>query len=389
MRFPFLFGPKVAMAFAAATLLPATAGAVRLKDLATIRGARSNQLVGYGLVIGLAGTGDKSMELTENSLGLMLKGLGVDLKSAKMEAKNAAAVVCTAILPPFSRQGARLDVTVSSVGSATSLDGGALLMTSLRGPDGVVYAMAQGKIITQKKGSFSSGSGTLVTAQVPQGAILEKEVSLDFAGQKELKYQLHNPDFTTAARIVHRVNEELGGKYASAEDAALVSIVIPYGFEGTPVDFVAQVESLDIEADRVAKVVINQRSGTIVMGENVRVSPVAVAHGNLRIEIKGETKTLGADGTRLTSDGKAGDPFVAAGEANAAAPAEPGTAGTNESSTSATGKKRGHILVINKGASIADIATSLNEIGAGAEDLVSLLQALKSAGALVAEVEIQ
>ena len=232
MRSSFLF------ISALLSLFPAAAGAVRLKDLATIRGARSNQLVGYGLVIGLSGTGDKSMELTENSLGLMLKGLGVDLKSAKMEAKNVAAVVCTALLPPFSRQGSRLDVTVSSVGAATSLAGGALLMTSLRGPDGNVYAMAQGKVITQKgTAGTGGGGGTLVTAQVPQGAILEKEVAFDFAGQKELKYQLQNADFTTAARIAHKMNEELGGKYATAEDAALVSVVIPYGFEGSPVDF--------------------------------------------------------------------------------------------------------------------------------------------------------
>jgi flagellar P-ring protein precursor FlgI len=266
----------------------------------------------------------------------------------------------TALLPPFTRQGTYLDVTVSSVGSATSLDGGTLLMTALRGPDGNVYAVAQGKIVTSRRGDFLARfdtnrrptGQTLVTAQVPQGALLEKEVAFEFQKQKELKYQLQNPDFTTAARIARRINDELGGKYATAEDGGTVAVLMPYTFEGGVVDLVARIESLDVEQDTRAKVVINPRTGTIVMGEQVRVSPVAIAQGNLRVEIRDEER-----------------------KAN-------GPVGFDR-------REAHHVALLSKGTSVADIAASLNEIGASGDDLISLFQALKASGALVAELEIQ
>ncbi len=333
------------------------AEAARLKDIASLRGARDNQLLGYGIVIGLAGTGDKSSELTENSLTFALKGMGIDFKNQKSETKNVAAVVVSATLPPFIKNGSHLDVTVSSIGSATSLNGGNLLATALRGPDGIVYAMAQGKIVTQKRSDNSNkvGGQTVVTAMVPQGGILEKEVSLDFAAQKEIRYQLHQPDFTTAARVSARINDELGGKFATPSDAATIDVIIPYSFEGTPVDLVARIEGVEVEADRKAKIVLNQRTGTVVLGENVHIAPVVLAQGNLKIEVKEAT---------------------------------PAKAGAEDAGSQATTKNKA-VIALQPGPSIAEVASSLNEMGATADDLVTLIQALKASGALTAEVELQ
>lgn len=327
-----------------------TVTAARLKDIASLKGVRDNQLLGYGIVIGLSGTGDKSSELTSNSLGLVLRTMGVDLKSKNLETKNTAAVICSAVLPPFARSGSRLDVTVSAIGGASSLDGGNLLITSLRGPDGQIYAMAQGKIMTIKRGDGKGVGQTLVTAQVPGGAILEKEIAFDFSTQREMHYYLQNPDFTTAARAARRINEELGGKYATATDAASIDVILPYSLDATPVETIAQIERIDIEADRKAKVVINPRTGTVVLGENVRIlGGVGIAHNNLQIEIK-DTSSKGS---------------------------------SNDNS------KTHKVMVLNPGPSIAEIAGSLNEIGASADDLVALIQSLKTAGALTAEIEIQ
>lgn len=339
------------------SLFTGSVEAARVKDLASLRGTKDNQLLGYGLVIGLSGTGDKASELTESSLNMALKGLGVDLKSKSIETKNVAAVVVSATLPPFSKLGGRLDVTVSSVGSASSLDGGTLLATALRAPDGNVYAMAQGKIVTNKRaeGAGKVGGQTLVTASVPNGALIEKELSYDLSRVKELKYHLHHADFTTAARMARRINEELGGKYATATDAASVEVIPPYSFDGTMVELVAQVEGVDVEADRKAKVVINQRTGTVVLGEHVQITPVAIAHSNLKIEVREAS---------------------AAGE---------GAGGGGE----ATGGRAKQVMAMKSMPSVAEVASSLNEMGASADDLVTLLNSLKAAGALIAEVELQ
>lgn len=341
-------------------ILASPAFAARLKDIATLKGARANQLFGYGVVVGLAGTGDKANELTESSLSLVLKGLGVDLKNQKMETKNAAAVIVTATLPPYSKTGTRLDVQISSVGSASSLEGGNLMMSSLRGADGRVYAMASGKILALKKpgggGAGGGSSANLVTGLIPGGATLEREIPQNFSSMKEFRYQLLNPDFTTAVRIARSINEELGGKYATAVDAATVDVLPPYQYEANPVELLAQIEGIEVEADTRSKVVINPKTGTVVLGGQVRISPVAIAQGNLKIEIKDER-------------GPAGD----AGGAEAA---------------SASSKDQ-KLMVMKKGANIADIASSLNEMGATSEDLISLLQALKASGALMAEIEMQ
>lgn len=342
----------------------------RLKDIATLKGARANQLFGYGIVVGLAGTGDKSNELTESSLGLVLRGLGVDVKNQKMDTKNAAAVIVTATLPPYAKTGTRLDVHVSSVGSASSLESGTLMMSALRGADGKVYAMGSGKILALKKtaaaGQAGAGAGTaqnLVTGLVPGGATLEREIPQNFSKMKEFRYQLLNPDFTTAVRMARRINEELGGKYATAMDAGTVDVLPPYHYEANPIELLAQIEVIDVEADTRSKVVINPKTGTVVLGDQVRIAPVAIAQGNLKIEIRDDRKPA-ADG-----------------------PANPeGNAGQDEGEGA---KKEHKLVVMKKGASIAEIASSLNEMGANSEDLISLLQALKASGALMAEIEMQ
>jgi flagellar P-ring protein precursor FlgI len=333
----------------------------RLKDIATLKGARSNQLFGYGVVVGLAGTGDKSNELTESSLNLILKGLGVDVKSQKMETKNAAAVIVTATLPPYSKTGTRLDVQISSVGSASSLEGGNLMMSALRGADGKVYAMASGKILALKKAAGGGGGGgsssqNLVTGLIPGGATLEREVPQNFANMKEFRYQLLNPDFTTAVRMARRINEELGGKYASAVDAATVDVLPPYHYETNPVELLAQIEGIEVEADTRSKVVINAKTGTVVLGGQVRITPVAIAQGNLKIEIKDERGPAGKEGAEKDS---------------------------------ASSQKDQKLMLMSRGTNIADIASSLNDMGANSEDLISLLQALKASGALMAEIEMQ
>lgn len=351
-------------------ILSSVSFAARLKDIATLKGARANQLFGYGIVVGLAGTGDKANELTESSLGLVLRGLGVDVKSQKMETKNAAAVIVTSTLPPYAKTGTRLDVQVSSVGSASSLEGGTLMMSALRGADGKVYGMGSGKILALKKstagGQPGGGAGTaqnLVTGLIPGGATLEREIPQNFSAMKEFRYQLLNPDFTTAVRMARRINEELGGKYASAVDAGTVDVLPPYHYETNPIELLAQIEVIDVEADTRSKVVINPKTGTVVLGDQVRIAPVAIAQGNLKIEISDE-------------------------RAPAAEGLDPNAPIQNEAEGEAK-KKEQKLVVMKKGASIAEIASSLNEMGANSEDLISLLQALKASGALMAEIEMQ
>lgn len=346
----------------------------RIKDIAALKGARNNQLVGYGIVVGLPGTGDKANELTENSLSQVLKSLGVDLKTQKVDSKNAAAVVVSATLPPFSRSGAYLDASIAPVSTAVTLEGGTLLMTSLRGADGKIYAIAQGKIVGLKKDSKGGGGGGGNSAppswMVPNGATLEREIGWDFSTTKELRYNLNIPDFTTAVRVSRRINEELGGKYATPVDAGTVDVIFPYTFEGNPVELIAQIESVEVEADRKAKVVVNSRTGTVVLGEQVRIAPVAIAHNNLKIEVKEETRAPSAD----KNAGKTPDKQGAEGEGGA----EGGAGGKNKK-----------LILMEQGSNIAEIVSSLNDMGASSDDLVALVQALKSSGALMAEVEMQ
>lgn len=346
----------------AAAFLSASAQAARIKDLASLKGARNNQLTGYGIVVGLTGTGDSGFDLTTSSLGQALKSLGIDQRNQRLESKNAAAVFVSAILPPFARTGSAIDVTISSVGNASSLENGTLMMTALRGPDGVVYAMTQGKVLIEQRTGKNTGGGgkSLLTAVIPNGAIIEKEIQYGWSDLKELRYQLHKPDFTTSARIAIRINEELSGRFAIAQDAGAVQVIVPYGYEGTPVDLIAQIEAIDVEADQSARVVVNPRTGTVVLGENVRLLPTAVAHGNLSVEVK--------------------DPRPPASEGGEAAAAE-ADAGAQ--------KPKNRVMMVSGTANVSELVSGLNAMGATADDLMAVLKALKASGALIAELEVQ
>ncbi len=339
-------------------LWPQEVFGARIKDLASLKGVRGNQLTGYGVVVGLAGTGDSGFDLTSSSLGLALKTLGFDHKAEKVDSKNTAAVFVSATLPPFARVGSTIDITVSSVGTASSLDGGTLMVTPLKGADGQIYAVAQGKLLLDSRGGKGGGGGSknAVVAGIVGGATIEKEIAYNWGDLKELRYQLRSPDFTTAARVATRINQELSGRFAIPQDAGSVQVVIPYGFDATPVDLIAQIESIDVEADSVAKVVVNPRTGTVVLGDSVRILPIAIAHGNLSVEVK--------DTRKPASEGQS--------EA-AAAPAE---------------KNKNRVMLVNGAASISDLVAGLNEMGATADDLMAVLKSLKASGALVAELEI-
>lgn len=376
--------------------------AARIKDIANLKGVRDNQLSGYGIVIGLPGTGDKDLELTSASLKQVLKGMGISQKMGDMPTKNVASVLVTAKLPPFAKVGNKIDILVSSIGTASSLEGGTLVMTALKGPDENIYAMAQGKLLVTPKGA---SSGTMaITAELPAGAILEKEIPYHWGDLKELRYQLTQPDFTTAARMAFRINEELSGKYAVPVDAGTVNVTIPFGFEGTTVELIALIEGVDVQADRKARVVVNSRTSTVVIGDGVRVLPVAVAHGNLSVEVKDEGKDAkkakvadaatpeaaaplaNASATSLStadrSPAAAVPPAaVQVAEAPPVAPAPPAAGGSKD-------KKMNHTFMLDGSVTVKQLVDGLNGMGASGEDLVHVLRAIQGAGALQGELEI-
>jgi flagellar P-ring protein precursor FlgI len=375
--------------------------AARIKDIANLKGVRDNQLSGYGIVIGLPGTGDKDLELTSASLKQVLKGMGISQKMGDMPTKNVASVLVTAKLPPFAKVGNKIDILVSSIGTASSLEGGTLVMTALKGPDENIYAMAQGKLLVTPKGA---SSGTMaITAELPAGAILEKEIPYHWGDLKELRYQLTQPDFTTAARMAFRINEELSGKYAVPVDAGTVNVTIPFGFEGTTVELIALIEGVDVQADRKARVVVNSRTSTVVIGDGVRVLPVAVAHGNLSVEVKDESKdakkakvsdaiTLDATSAVASTPAQALStadrtpaaavpPAVQVAEVAPVAPAPPAAGGSKD-------KKMNHTFMLDGSVTVKQLVDGLNGMGASGEDLVHVLRAIQGAGALQGELEI-
>lgn len=382
--------------------------AARLKDLASIRGMKDNQLIGYGMVVGLAGTGDRS-DFTESTLDAALKGLGVDPKIQKIGTKNSAAVIVTAILPPFSKVGTKLDVQVSSIGSAISLEGGSLMMTPLKGADGKVYSIAQGRIgITRRAERGTVAYQSMLSVTIPQGAILEKDVEVNFSEQKELSLSLNQPDFTTAARIAQKINDELGGRFATAVDPGSIEIILPYALEETPVELVARIETLEIEPDRKAKVIVNRKTGAVVLGENVSVFAVSLAHNNLKVVVRPEhemqqsqrTPQSDMSGPVMATSEKAPPSSAANRDIDTVVKKEKDSASTNEDNSSADSAVPGDSLLVpnkvtrkvnlpNVGTSVAEIVTSLNEVGANAEDIVFIIQSLHNTGALVAEVDFK
>lgn len=347
-----------------------TAHAIRIKDLASFEGVRDNQLIGYGLVVGLNGTGDSDQtRLQAQSVVNMLERMGITTTVIDNKIKNVAAVMITATLPPFAKQGNRLDVLVSSLGDAKSIAGGTLLMAPLKGADSQIYAVAQGSVLTN---SFAFG-GQGATAQknhptagrVPNGALIERELPNTLTGKSVLNLNLNTADFTTASRIVAAVNEKFKSSVAFSNDPGSVALTIPEAYANRAVEFVAALERLEVKPDIQAKVVLNERTGTIVMGENVRISTVAVTHGSLTLVIK--------ESPQVSQPA----PFSKTGETKVVPRTDMKVEEDNR-----------RLMVLQEGASIGDVVRALNLLGVTPRDLISILQAVKSSGALQAELSI-
>jgi len=371
------FGRALAHAIGMALLafgvaLPPTAALAtsRIKDLANIEGVRQNQLIGYGLVVGLNGTGDtlNNIPFTKQSLQAMLERMGVNIRGATIRTGNVAAVMVTGNLPAFGTQGTRMDVTVSALGDAKSLQGGTLLVTPLLGADGNVYAVAQGSLAI---GGFSAeGAAASITKGVPtngrivNGAIIEREIEFALNRLPNVRLALRNADFTTAKRIASAVNDFLGTRTAEPIDPSTVQLSIPKEFKGNVVALLTEIEQLQVEPDAVAKIVIDERSGIIVMGRDVRVATVAVAQGNLTVSISespqvSQPNPLSRGRTRVT----------------------PNTAiGVQED-----GRK---LALVKNGVSLQQLVDGLNGLGIGPRDLIGILQAIKAAGAIEADIEV-
>lgn len=349
---------------------PTGSHATRIKNLGTFQGVRPNPLMGYGLIVGLQGTGDSAASLFANrSLAGLLSKLGIVVDPDELKVTNVAAVMVTAELPPFARIGDTLDVTVSSIGDSDNLQGGTLLATPLLAVDGEVFALAQGAVSI---GGFSAttGQGDRVqnnhptVARIPQGALVERELALELKNRRSIRLILRDKDFTTAARTALELNKKLGHGIAHALDAGTVEISIPDGAQADPVTFLARVEDVEVEPDRSAAIVLNERTGTVVMGSDVRVSAVAIAHGNLSVRIS----------TRTAVSQTA--PF-----------AEVGTTVTFDNEEIVV-QEQGSNLAVVQGVTIGELVRALNAIGASPRDLIAILQAMKVAGALHAELKI-
>jgi flagellar P-ring protein FlgI len=349
-------------------LLPSPAHTERLKDVASLVGVRENQLIGYGLVIGLNGTGDKG-NATMRTIATMLARMGLNIDYRDLGSKNAAAVIVTATLPPFPKPGLKIDAVVSALGDAKNLQGGTLLLTPLKGPDQKVYGLAQGPV---SLGGFSAGSGGAsvqknhpTAGRVPNGVIIERGIEITLKKGEEIQMVLHNPDFTTAFQIAKTINMKLGGDYAEAMDPSLIKIRPPEDFLGGLMGFITQMETLDVTMDTQAKVVINERTGTVVMGEKVRLSPVAISHGNLTIEVTTDYKVSQPN------------PFAPSGAQTVVVP-----------QTKMDVKEQKAALVEVSGVTLGEVVRALNSLGVTPRDLIAILQALKSSGALKVELEI-
>jgi len=341
----------------------------KLRDVARLQGVRGNQLLGYGMVVGLDGTGDKDQtKFTVQSLTNLMSRQGLTVNPTTVKVKNVAAVMVTAELPPFARTGSRLDVTVSSTGDAKSLAGGILLMTAMQGPDGQTYAVAQGPLLV---GGFSaSAGGASVTknhptvGRVPDGGIIEREVAGDFNGRGTLRYSLTEEDFTTAIRVVHAINEELGEKVAKPLDARTVELTIPKEFQGRAVELVARLENLDVQLQPKARVVVNERTGTVILGSDVRIGAVSIVQGGLSIVV---TSTPLVSQPAPFSQGK--------------------TVTANKKDVTAVEEKP-KTVTVEPGVSVGKLAEMLNGMGVSPRDMVAILQAIKEAGALQAELRV-
>lgn len=344
------------------------AQATRIKDIAAFDGVRDNQLVGYGLIVGLNGSGDSDQtKFPVQSLVNVLERMGVTINRNDVKVKNVAAVMVTATLPPFAKQGTKLDVTVSSLGDAKTIAGGTLVMTPLKGADNQVYAVAQGSVLTN---SFAfGGQGATATKNHPTagriagGALVERELPNVLAGRTALRLNLAQADFTTASRVAAAINKQFNGSAATG-DGGSITVHIPSDFGNRPVDFIAQIENLEVIQDVPARVVVNERTGTIVMGEAVKIAAVAVSHGNLALTIKETPKV------------------------SQPAPLSQGETTVVPRTEVKVREEQKRLSVLPPGNTIGDVVRGLNLLGVTPRDLISILQAIKAAGALQAELVI-
>jgi len=364
----------VAAILVATTLLapaaPAQAATARIKDIVNIEGVRDNQLVGYGLVVGLDGTGDSlnNAPFTKQSLQAMLERLGVNTRGENMSTGNVAAVMVTANLPAFSTQGSRIDVSVSSLGDAKSLQGGTLLVTPLLGADGEVYAIAQGSVtINGFKVSGQAAevvSGVPTTGRISSGALIEREINFSLGSERTLRLALKNPDLTTARRVALSINDFIGVPCANPENPATVRIALPQNFNGNIVDLLTDIEQLVIQTDEPAKIVVDENSGIIVMGKDVRVSTVAIAQSNLTVTI--------AESPQVSQP----------------APLSNGTTTTVPRTDVNVNVVNSDLALVKESVSLQELVDGLNSLGISPRDLIAILQAIKAAGALQADIEV-
>jgi flagellar P-ring protein precursor FlgI len=364
----------IALAASLAGLLPVQAD--RLKDLTSIAGVRSNQLVGYGLVVGLAGTGDGNAALTQQSMQSMISQFGVVTSAANMNGKNAAAVIITAELPPFTKPGQKLDIVVSTVGQAKSLRGGTLLMTPLLGADGETYAVAQGNLMVGGLG-VAGGDGSSLTVNVPTvgripgGASVEKMIETSFLDNANILLNLHQGDFSTTNRVAEAINDVFGGGVAVPLDSTTVRVRAPID-PAQKVSFVSLLENIEVEPDRPrAKVVVNARTGTIVIGGDVRVSAAAVTHGSLIVRVEEDVNVTQTQAMAVT-DGVAAT--------------APGAAVETPDTTITAEEELARAFVFDPGVELSSIVDALNAVGGTPSDLVAILEALREAGSLRAEL---
>ncbi len=350
--------------------VPRVAVAARLKDIAEIEGVRGNQLVGYGVVVGLNGTGDKRGALfTPQTLSNLLERLGVRVRAEDLKVANVAAVMATAELPPFSRPGNRIDVTLSSIGDSSTLQGGILVMTPLKGPDGKIYAVAQGPVSV---GGFSvegsSGDSAQknhpTVARIARGAYVERAIPYDLFGEGQVRVVLREPDFITITRVQSAIERFVGHGRARAVDSASVVIPVDEKLGRSPIQLVASLEDLEVEPDTPARIVVNERTGTIIIGEHVRISTVALAHGNLNITIRSENQVS--------------QPNALAGGQTAAV----------RNQDVKVSEESGQLNVVNQAVNLGDVVKALNSLGATPRDLIAIFQALQRAGALQADLVI-
>lgn len=371
-RWAALFAAVLGCLFLASAAFAPAHATSRIKDITDVEGVRDNLLVGYGLVVGLQGSGDtlRNTSFTQQSLTAMLERLGVNTRGTELKTENVAAVMVTANLPPFASQGSRIDVSVSALGDAKSLQGGTLLVTPLMGADGEVYAVAQGPLAV---GGFTAqGEAASVTRGVPtngriaNGAIVEREIDFDLASLRNLRLSLRNPDITTATRVASAINSFLGQSAAVAQNPTAVELRIPQGYRGSVIDLLTDVEQLRIQPDLPARVVIDESSGVIVMGHNVRVSTVAIAQGNLTVRIT-ETPQVSQP-----------NPFAEQGD----------TVVVPRTDIEVDEDEERRLAIVEGSVSLQELVNGLNSLGIGPRDMITILQSIKAAGALQAEIEV-